>query len=118
MNLLPNSRHLLFSAPFAAACLFATIANATEVEVMLTGAQQVPRNVAFGSGHGTITIGDDKSVSGSVITTSIRGTRAEICEGAPGQNGDLIIPLVKLGDDYYVVPAGTNTLLKRLCPCA
>jgi len=55
-----------------------------------------------GTGTGTITVGDDKSVKGSVTTKGIAGTAAHIHEAPAGKNGPVIIPLDKDGDTYKV----------------
>ena len=80
---------------------------AADVKVTLSGDQEVPPVKSAGSGTGTITIGADKSVSGSVTTTGIAATAAHIHEGAAGANGPVIIPLTKSGDTY-AVPAGAK----------
>ena len=43
-------------------------------KVMLTGAQEVPPVTTAATGSGTITVSEDKSVSGSIKTTGIDGT--------------------------------------------
>jgi len=77
------------------------------VSVKLTGAEEVPPVMANGSGSGSIRVGSDSAVSGSVTTTGVAGTMAHIHQGAKGQNGPVIIPLTKSGDTY-TVPAGTK----------
>ena len=84
-----------------------TNAVAADVKVMLAGAQEVPPVKSDGAGSGTITVGADKSVSGSVTTTVIAGTAAHIHEAAAGKNGPVIIVLTKAGDTY-TVPAGAK----------
>ena len=80
-------------------------AAAADVKVTLTGSEEVPPVKSAGAGTGVITIGNDKSVSGSVTTTGIAGTMAHIHEAAPGKNGPPIITLTKDGNTYSV-PAG------------
>jgi hypothetical protein len=75
--------------------------------IQLTGAEQVPPVQTQGWGTGRITVNDDGTVSGSVATTGVKGTMAHIHLGAKGQNGPVIIPLVKNGDNY-AVPAGAK----------
>jgi CHRD domain len=93
----------------AAASLFAvsTFAVAADIKVTLSGDQEVPPVQSAGTGSGTITIGADKSVSGSVTTTGISATAAHIHEAAMGSNGPVIIPLTKNGDTY-TVPTGAK----------
>jgi hypothetical protein len=86
---------------------YSTIAAAADIKVTLTGDQEVPSVKSAGNGTGTIIIGTDKSVSGSVKTTGIAGTAAHIHEAAPGKNGPVLIPLTKNGDTY-AVPAGAK----------
>ena len=101
--------------PLGAALVFAisaigpysSIAAAADVKVTLAGDQEVPPVKSDGTGTGTITIGTDKTVSGSVKSTGIAGTAAHIHEAAAGANGPVIIPLTKDGDTY-AVPAGAK----------
>lgn len=90
---------LLFLAPFA---------PAKDVAVKLTGAQEVPAVASTASGTGTLSIGEDKSVKGSVTTTGIEGTMAHIHLAAPGKNGPPIISLEKSGDNVWSVPANSR----------
>ena len=82
------------------------IAGATQVT--LGGSQEVPPVQTAATGTGTITVNDDKSVSGSVTTKGVKGTMAHIHEAAPGQNGGVAIPLTRKGDEEWVVPAGAT----------
>ena len=95
--------------PLSAAVIFAisAFAAAADIRVTLAGDQEVPPVKSAGTGSGTIVIGDDKSVSGSVMTTGIPGTAAHVHEAAAGTNGPVIIPLAKDGDKYSV-PAGAK----------
>jgi hypothetical protein len=103
--------------PLSAALIFAvsafgphsSIAAAADVKVTLSGAEEVPPVQSAGSGTGTISIGVDKSVSGSVTTSGIVATAAHIHEGVAGANGPVIIPLTKSGDTYAVPPGAKLT---------
>jgi hypothetical protein len=75
--------------------------------VKLTGAEEVPPVSTSATGSGSIRVAEDGSVSGSVTTTGVAGTMAHIHQGAPGQNGPVIVPLTKNGDTYSV-PAGAK----------
>ena len=75
---------------------------------MLSGKQEVPPVTTSASGNGTITVGPDRSVSGSITTTGVAVTAAHIHDGAPGKNGPVIIPLVKTSDNVWSVPAGAK----------
>jgi CHRD domain len=94
----------------AAALLLAALstAGATDLEVSLTGDQEVPAVTTQAKGVGKITIADDKSVSGSIKTAGISGVMAHIHEAPVGKNGPIIIPLEKRGDDEWAVPAGAK----------
>ena len=88
--------------------MFASALCAADVKVALSGDQEVPAVKTSASGNGTITVGDDKSVSGSVTTSGVTGTMAHIHTGAAGKNGPVAIPLTKSGDNGWAVPAGTK----------
>ena len=104
---LPLSAVLLFAT--SAFAPYSNIAVAADIKVTMSGAQEVPPVTSAGAGTGTITIGADKSVSGSVTTTGIIATAAHIHEGAMGANGPVIIPLAKNGDTYAVPPGAKLT---------
>jgi hypothetical protein len=74
----------------------------------LTGAQEVPPVSTKASGRSTITVADDKSVSGTVIVDDMTPTAAHIHQGAAGANGPVIIPLSKTSDKMFSVPANTK----------
>ncbi|HEY8537894.1 MAG TPA: CHRD domain-containing protein [Steroidobacteraceae bacterium] len=81
---------------------------AAEVQVTLSGSEEVPAVETSATGTGTITVNDDKTVSGSIKTTGVEGIAAHIHLAAPGKNGPPIVTLVKSGDDTWVVPEGTK----------
>jgi CHRD domain len=78
------------------------------VNVTLSGSQESPPVTTSGSGKGTITVGADRSVSGSVTTSGVPGTMAHIHQGAAGQNGPVIIPLTRMAEGTWSVPAGAK----------
>jgi hypothetical protein len=86
----------------------AGVASAATVNVALSGGEEVPAVTTPASGSGTITVGDDMSVSGSVKTTGIAGTAAHIHMAEAGKNGPVAVPLTKGGDGEWVVPAGAK----------
>ena len=89
--------------------LFATsLAFAEDMKVKLTGDQEVPPVQTQASGSGTITVNDDKSVSGSITTKGIKATAAHIHEAPAGKNGPVAIPLEKRSDNEFGVPAGAK----------
>jgi hypothetical protein len=75
------------------------------MNVSLTGSNEVPAVTTSAKGTGTITIKDDRTVSGSVTVTGMTPTAAHIHEGAPGANGPVIVPMTKSGDTMFVFPA-------------
>jgi len=83
-------------------------ALAGPVQVKLSGAEEVPPVTTSAAGGGTITVNDDKTVSGSVATTGIKGTMAHIHEAPAGKNGGVAIPLEKKGEHDWAVPAGAK----------
>jgi len=107
-----KKRYAMSTRPRAAALAFAFLAPAVislaawgaEVPVALTGDQEVPPVTTAAKGTGTISIGNDRAVSGSVSTTGIEATAAHIHEAAAGKNGGVIVPLVKSGDKWAVPP--------------
>ena len=82
--------------------------GSTGVAVNLSGAQEVPPVTTQAAGSGTITVSEDKSVSGSVTTSGVAGLAAHIHVGAAGKNGPVIIPLTKTADNVWSVPAGAK----------
>ena len=76
------------------------------IKVTLSVDQQNPPVSTSASGTGTITVGADKSISGSVTTTGVEGTVAHIHHAPAGKNGPVIIPLNKTSDNVWSVPAG------------
>jgi len=83
-------------------------ASAADIMVMLSGSQEVPPVTTSATGSGTITVAADKSVSGSVKTTGIKGTAAHIHMAAAGANGPVIVPLTKDGDNGWAVGPGAK----------
>jgi CHRD domain len=102
-----TKQSILNVAMLAMGALGSAIALGAEVDVKLSGAQEVPPVTASGSGSGKIMVGDDGALSGSVTTTGVQGMAAHIHQGAAGTNGPVIIPLTKEGDTYKV-PAGAK----------
>lgn len=109
MHTLTRIRRSMLPA-LAAGAAFALLApaGAQEMKLTLKGSDEVPAVTTSAAGSGTITVGSDKSVSGSVTTTGVAGTMAHIHEGAAGANGPVIIPLTREGSDKWVVPGGSK----------
>jgi hypothetical protein len=109
-----NRRHRKWSAIGAAVAFalasFSTYpgnAAATDYKLTLKSDQEVPPVQSVGTGSGTITINDDMTVSGSVTTSGIAGTKAHIHAAAAGKNGPVIVELKSDGDTWSV-PAGSK----------
>jgi hypothetical protein len=91
----------------AALALGAQVALAADVKVALSGDQEVPPVTTKAMGSGTISVKDDKTVSGSISVSGLTPTAAHIHEGAAGKNGGVIIPLTKT-DSGFAVPPGAK----------
>ena len=96
------------SALVAIAFTAAASASAQTVQISLNGAQEVPPVATSASGTGAITIGPDQSVAGSVTTVGVDGTMAHIHLAATGQNGPVIVPMVKTAEGVWSIPAGAK----------
>jgi hypothetical protein len=86
----------------------AEMGTSNSIQVTLSGAQQNPPVTTAASGTGTITVGADMAVSGSVTTMGVAGVAAHIHDGAPGKNGPVVIGLTKSGDNGWMVPPGAK----------
>ncbi len=73
----------------------------------LSGTQEVPAVSTQASGTSTIQVLGDKVITGNVQTANIDGTAAHIHMGAPGQNGPVIIPLVKTAPNVWSIQPNT-----------
>lgn len=87
---------------------FAGIASAADLKLKLSGAEEVPPVQTSATGTGTITINDDKSVSGSVTTKGIEATAAHIHHAPVGKNGPPIITLTQTKPGVWSVPDGSK----------
>jgi hypothetical protein len=103
-----NTRRAFGPLIAAAALLIALPAAAGNVKVTLTGAEETPPVTTTATGHGTITINDDKSVTGTIKTKGIQGTAAHIHVGAAGVAGPPIITLTQGPDGTWKVPPGSK----------
>jgi hypothetical protein len=105
-----NFRKLLTSAAGVAALLIAGCASmgGGPLSVPLSGSQEVPPVNASGSGTGTITVGEDKSVTAKIVTQGVGGVAAHIHEGAAGANGPVVVPMDKTGENEWSSKAGAK----------
>ena len=90
------------------------LALASDSKLTLTGKEEVPAVETAATGSGTITVGADKSVSGSVTTKGIEGVAAHIHLAAAGKNGPPIIVLEKGADGAWSVPKGSKLTDEQL----
>jgi len=93
----------------AAIALGLGTAQAVDVQVSLSGDQEVPPVETSATGSGTITVNDDGTVSGKITTSGVEGTMAHIHLGPPGKSGPPVITLEKGADGRtWAVPAGAK----------
>ena len=105
------AKHSLWAVVGAVTVLLAGYAGpvlSDEIKVTLSGDQEIPPVTTSGSGTGTITVGEDKSVSGKVTISGLAAMVAHIHEAPAGSNGPIIIPLTKTSDTVWVVPPGAK----------
>ena len=104
----------------AAALLLAGCAGMTggKPPAQLSGSQEVPPVSGAASGTADLLISPSRchtstsggwctAVTGTVTTSGVTGTAAHIHQGKAGQNGPVIIPLVKKDDNTWTVPPFT-----------
>ena len=77
-------------------------------DVKLTGDSEVPPVTTSATGSATITVGEDKSISGSVTTKGVEGIAAHVHQAAAGKNGPPIVALEKGADGSWNVPKGSK----------
>lgn len=83
-------------------------AGAQVMQVALSGAQEVPPVTTTASASGTIAVAADLAISGSINTTGVEGTMAHIHKAPAGQNGPVVVPMVKTADNVWSIPAGAK----------
>ena len=66
------------------------------------------------TGMANIQVTADGMVSGSVTTAGVVSTMAHIHIAPAGQNGPVIVPLTKSGDNIYNVPVGAKFTTAQL----
>ena len=101
---IPTWSPLAAAVALAVSGAYSSMALAADVNVTLAGDQEVPAVTTAAKGSGTVTVGDDMSVKGSVTTSGINGTAAHIHMAAAGKNGPVIVPMVKSGDNGWTFP--------------
>ena len=108
MNIAKQFKRISMCAAVASVMLAGCASMSGGSSLNLNGANEVPPVSTAATGTGTITIGADMAVSGSVTTTGVAGTAAHIHTGALGANGPVIVPLAKTADNVWSVPAGAK----------
>ena len=84
------------------------VALGGEIKLTLAGDQEIPPVATAASGVGVISIGADRSISGSLTLSGMSATVVHIHEAAAGKNGSIVIPLEKVSDDAWRIPPGTK----------
>ena len=97
--------HLVLSTAAITMIGPAESALADEISVALSGNQEIPPVTTSATGTGILTVGPDKSISGKVTISGMAVTVAHIHEAAAGANGAIVIPLTKVSDNVWAVPA-------------
>jgi hypothetical protein len=90
------------------------LALAADSKLTLTGKEEVPAVETTATGSGTITVGADGAVSGSVTTKGVEGIAAHIHQAAAGKNGPPIIALEKGEGGAWNVPQGSKLTAEQL----
>ncbi|MEQ8207549.1 MAG: CHRD domain-containing protein [Woeseia sp.] len=88
--------------------------SAADMDVTLSGDQEVPSVTTMASGEAQFSVDDDMILSGSVKTTGITATAAHIHAGAAGTNGPVTISLMMKGENEWVVPADTKLTAEQM----
>jgi len=91
-----------------------SMSSAVRGDEKLTGAQEVPSVITSATGTVNIKVASDGMVSGSVTTAGVISTKAHIHIAPAGQNGPVIVPLTKNGDNGYMVPVGAKLTSAQL----
>lgn len=108
MNTILRKSAVVLASVTIAGVLSVGATFAADMKLKLSGDQEVPPVKTQASGNGTITVNDDKSISGSITIAGIKATAAHIHEAAAGKNGPVAIPLEKKSDTEFAVPAGAK----------
>ncbi|HEX2827297.1 MAG TPA: CHRD domain-containing protein [Burkholderiales bacterium] len=74
--------------------------------VALSGSQEVPPVNSAGSGTGTVSVAEDRTVTAKITTQGVNGVAAHIHEGAAGANGPVIVPMEKTADNTWTSKPG------------
>jgi hypothetical protein len=105
-HMLSKRTSMLIAALVLGGC--ASMGGDQAVQVRLTGAEEVPPVNTSATGSGTVTVGEDKSVTGKISTQGIAGAAAHIHEAAAGSNGPVIVPMDKTSDNEWSTKPGAK----------
>ena len=94
------------AAILVAGCTSASRPGGTRIT--LNGSQEVPSVNTAAYGSGMFTIDADQTIKGSISTNGINATAAHVHMAAKGQNGPVIIGLIKTPDGVWWLPAGAK----------
>src|SRR5258708_33325 len=110
MNHSTSARRMLAMAMCVVTLALAALhpAFADDLKLKLAGDQEVPAVTTAATGSGTITVGKDRSISGTIKTTGVEGTMAHIHVAAAGQSGPVAVALVKSADGSWSIPANSK----------
>ena len=84
------------------------MATAGELKIKLSGTTEVPPVSTTASGNAAITVNQNMTVNGTVMTSGIAATAAHIHLGKTGTNGPVIVTLARSSDNVWTVPDGTK----------
>jgi len=112
-------QHSLWASVGAMALLVAGCAGAGKAPATLSGSQEVPAVTTNASGVTDIYVHSMKCPAptsgsncfhpiGSVSVAGMTPTAVHVHQAAAGQNGPVIVPLTRVSDTLWVVPAGAN----------
>jgi hypothetical protein len=94
--------------PPAAASAASPAATPAAAALTLSAAQEVPPNPSSATGKSTIAVGPDMVVTGTVQVMGMTPTMAHIHEAAPGNNGAVILPFARTGENTFAPAPGAR----------
>jgi len=98
----------LVVAVLALAGCAGSMGGAKSTQVSLSGSQEVPPVGSNAAGSGSISVGDDGSVSGYIRVSGMNAVAAHIHQGASGANGPVIVPFSKNADGSWSPAPGAK----------
>ncbi|MFZ6654094.1 CHRD domain-containing protein [Undibacterium sp. TJN19] len=96
----------LLTAAIALTFSASAVAQTGVSSVSLSGDAETPAVTTLARGTGSVSVTEDKKISGTINTTGLVATVAHIHMGAEGVKGPPIINLVKTPDGSWIVPGG------------